>query len=58
MSLDEMTKYIGVKTLKFLSIDGIYRKYFGEPTKLGAFIRNIYNYTSLDIREKISKLFR
>lgn len=34
------------------------RKYFGEPTKLGAFIRNIYNYTSLDIREKISKLFR
>jgi amidophosphoribosyltransferase len=25
MSLDEMTKYIGVKTLKFLSIDGIYK---------------------------------
>jgi len=25
MSLDEMTKYIGVKTLNFLSIDGIYK---------------------------------
>ena len=25
MNLDEMTKFIGVKTLKFLSIDGIYR---------------------------------
>jgi amidophosphoribosyltransferase len=25
MSLDEMTKYIGVKTLGFLSIEGIYK---------------------------------
>jgi amidophosphoribosyltransferase len=25
MSLDEMTKFIGVKTLSFLSIDGIYK---------------------------------
>jgi radical SAM protein with 4Fe4S-binding SPASM domain len=34
------------------------RKCFGEPTKLGALVRNIYNYTSFNFREKISELFR